>query len=168
MKAYLSLGKASFDKDMGVRPAICTAIVRYCWIRLNMGVRDENRFIKPLELDPGIRESKTLVLDAVRVLFDRSVAKFSSPELGGDAFSNIWLTVNGFKESMSERRASSQWLVAFWEAPWRLTPTQRKACCAVEALTNQTKRKAIGDQSQGGPDRAVEGAKKTLKTIYAR
>ena len=68
-----------------------------------MGVRDEKSFIKPLELDPYFRESKALVLDAARALFDRSVVKFFPPEHGGDAYSNLWLTVNGFKESMSEK-----------------------------------------------------------------
>ena len=125
----------------------------------------EEYIAKLLALDPEFTEAKALVLEAVQVLFDKTVIRFFPPEHGGEAFAHSWIPISGFKESMSETWASSQWLVAFWEAPWCLTTIQHSARCAVEAFNSQAERKAIGDQTPGGLDRAPEGVKKALKRL---
>ena len=62
----------------------------------------------PLDQDPDFRDTKALVLDAVRVLFGRTVAKFSPLEHQVGTTHSTWFMVNGFKESMSERWVSTQ------------------------------------------------------------
>ena len=107
----LSWGKASLNQDMAARQefaTICTATVSFCWIQHGIDAKDDKTFVKPLELDPDFRETRAMVLDAVRVLFDRSVVTFFPPEHGGEVNASMWLTINGFKESMSDRWASSQ------------------------------------------------------------
>ena len=122
-------GKGQLGPRDGSAARVCYHLHRYCAFLLDTTEPNDDKktFIKPLELDPDFRETKTMVLDAVRVLFDRSVVKFFPPELGVEINTSKWLTINGSKESMSERWASSQWLVAFWEAPSCLTPQQRMA-----------------------------------------
>ena len=91
--------------------------------------------------------------------------KFFPPEMGGEANTDVWLIINGFKECTTGFWAASQYLVAYWEAPWCLSASGRSACYQVQDLTNRYKRKTLGDINPGRPSRTVEGANKVLKRI---
>ena len=100
----LSLGKASEHPERAVRlefAVVCTAIVRYCWIRLGFEPSDEDvSLVRPLERDPDYRDTKALVLDAIRVLFGRTVVRLFPLERQIETADSTWLFINRFTESM--------------------------------------------------------------------
>ena len=78
----LPRGSRSKDKDAAARlefATFCTLNVRYCWIVSKLNVTEETHIVRPVSQDPDFAVPKALLLEAVQVLFGKSVIRFFPP-----------------------------------------------------------------------------------------